>query len=465
MHPSAAPLFDALADRGDAPFLVSADRTTSGADLHAAVLALREKIVADTGVTFTPGEIVALRGRHLALDIVMPLAAWSLGLCVQPIGARETRSSADGLVARSGARYLLAHDASGIWHPLELGGTAPAGIGPGTLLATSGTSGAPRLVHHALAKLVESARAASAWLDLGTEDRLLFSLPAWHVGGLSLLFRAIVSGASLCAPPPGMRLPEALTTFRPTQVSLVATQLKRLLADPAAVACLRACRTVLMGGGPTPAPLRAAALEAGIPLAVGYGATETCAFVAATRDPDLVRGEDVAGHALPGRTITLDADGRILVASPTLPDGYLIDGALVPAVDDAGRWASGDVGSLEGGVLRVHGRADRVFISGGENIQPEEIEEALLALPGVTDAVVVPVPSDEFGTRPVAFVAGDDLTATALDAGVRAVLPGFKAPDAFFRLPPRPEGSLKPDLPTLAALVTDPLAASRLEAL
>ena len=465
MDAAAAPLLEALAARGDAPFLEQAERTASGAGTHAAVLALRDRILADTGIDFEPGQIVALQGKHVALDVLLPLAAWSQGLCVQFIGARETRSSADGLLARAGAHYLLARDERGCWLPVALGGSSQRALAAGTLLATSGTSGAPRLVHHGLAKHLEAARAASAFLDLGAADRLLLSLPAWHVGGLSLLFRAVVSGAVLCAPPPGMPLSEALARFRPTQVSLVATQLKRLLDDAQAVAHLRACRTVLLGGGPTPQPLRAAALDAGIPLAIGYGATETCAFVAATRDPELVRREDVAGPALPGRELVVDADGHIAVGGPTLLDGYLERAGLVSPLDAHGRWPSGDVGSLVDGVLRVHGRADRMFVSGGENVQPEEIEEALLGLEGVAEAVVVPVSDEEFGERPVAFVAGEGLDAAALDAALRVALAGFKTPDRYYRMPARPDGALKPDLRALAALARDPLASAGLEKL
>lgn len=464
MDPAAAPLLDGLRARGDAPFVERDDRTLTGAGMLAGIEAARAR-AADLPVALAPGDVVALRGRHGAIEIAAPLTAWSMGLCTHLISARETTSSVDGLLAQSGARMLLTYEEPGVFGGLPLGGSACTTLATGTLLATSGTRARPKLVYHPLAKHVEAARAAAAFLELGPDDRLLLSLPTWHVGGLSMVFRALVSGAVLCTPPATMRLEEALARFRPTQVSLVATQLKRLLDDDDAVAHLRACRTVLMGGGPTPAALRAEALDAGIPLAVGYGATETCAFVAATRDPALVRTEDVAGAALPGRAIVLDDAGRIAIESPTLLDGYLERDGLVSPLDAHGRWPSGDLGALDDGVLRVRGRADRMFISGGENVQPEEIEEALLAIDGVDEAVIVPVPNEEFGQRPVAFVAGDGLTADALDAVLRLELAGFKTPDRYYRMPDRPAGALKPDLRMLAAMAKDALAAANLDRL
>lgn len=467
MDEAVAPLLETLAARGDATFLARHDRELSGRATVEAVRALREDPAAlppelQPG-TLARGDVVALRGEDMLLQLALPLALWSRGACVQFVGARETRSSVDGLLVRSGARFMLLRDERGAYAGLPLPGRTR--LAPGTLLATSGSRARPKLVFHTLARHVASAEAASTFLELGADDRLLLSLPTWHVGGLATLFRALVSGAVLCVPPAGMRLDRALEHFRPTQVSLVATQLKRLLDDARAVEHLRACRTVLLGGGPTPRALRAQALDAGVPLAVGYGATETCAFVAATRDPRLVRREDVAGPALPGREIVVDAAGRIAVGSPTLLDGYLDEGKLVSPLDHAGRFPTGDVGAIEDGVLLVHGRADRMFISGGENVQPEEIEEALLAIDGVAEAVVVPAPSEEFGMRPVAFVAGDGLTAEALDAALRVELAGFKTPDVYYRMPDRPAGALKPDLRMLAAQVRDGPADATLERL
>ncbi|MDF1700244.1 MAG: AMP-binding protein [Planctomycetota bacterium] len=464
MDPAAAPLLAALQDRGSRPFLARADGTVSGTAMLAAMDAARTRAAA-LPVALAPGDVVALRGRHGAIEIAAPLTAWSMGLCTHLISARETTSSVDGLLARSGARMLLTYESSGAFGGIPLAGTNTINLPTGTLLVTSGSRAAPKLVYHRLEKHIESARAAAAFLELGAEDRLLLSLPAWHVGGLSLVFRALVSGAVLCTPPPAMKLAEALATFRPTQVSLVATQLARLLEDVEAVAHLRACRTVLMGGGPTPESLRGAALDAGIPLAMGYGATETGAFVAASRDPAIVRRDDAVGPALPGREVLVDGSGRIAVRAPTLLDGYLGRTGLETALDASGAWPSGDLGTLQGGVLHVHGRADRVFISGGENVQPEEIEDALLGLAGVTEAVVVPVPDVEFGQRPVAFVAGEGLSAPTLDAGLRAELAGFKTPDIYYQLPARPAGQLKPDLLRLTAMARDALAAAQLRRL
>ncbi len=461
MDPVAAVLFEALRERGDAPFFEHAGLTRSGAALATAMQGA-PALVGDLPVALTPGDVVALRGSNPAIELAAPLLAWSLGLCTHHVGARETRSSVDGLLAASGARMLLTWEPPGMFGGLPLATAREERMPTGTLLATSGSSGRPKLVLHSLGKHLESARAANVFLDLGPRDRLLLSLPTWHVGGLSLLFRAILSGAMLCLPNPDESLGAALTRCAPTQVSLVATQLKRLLDGEAGLAGLRACRAVVLGGGPAPAALRARALDAGVPLVASYGATETAAFVVASADPDVVRREDTGGSPLPGRDVVVSPDGEICIGGPTLLDGYLQPHGLVAGVDAEGRWCSGDLGHMVDGTLYIRGRADRMFVSGGENIQPEAIEEALLAIPAVAEAVVVPVPHAEYGLRPVAFVAGEAACATALETALRAVLPGFMAPQAYYRLPEPPSGQLKPDLRTLTALASDELAASGL---
>jgi O-succinylbenzoic acid--CoA ligase len=111
--------------------------------------------------------------------------------------------------------------------------------------------------------------------------------------------------------------------------------------------------------------------------------------------------------------------------------------------DEAGWFHTGDVGWLdEDGALHVQGRTDNLFISGGENIQPEEIERVLCTLPGVEQAIVVPVADAVFGQRPVAFVrsAHEGVRGDALAEQLAALLPRFKIPVAFYSWPPLDEG-------------------------
>ena len=134
-------------------------------------------------------------------------------------------------------------------------------------------------------------------------------------------------------------------------------------------------------------------------------------------------------------------DGESLVRGDTLFAGYVEGDGVKRPLDDGGWFHTGDLGEIdESGYLRVTGRRDNQFISGGENVQPEEIEAALLRIEGVEQAVVVPVADEEFGERPVAFVrARGGGQARDLTEALTLVLPRFKIPMAF-RDWPEPQG-------------------------
>jgi O-succinylbenzoic acid--CoA ligase len=143
-----------------------------------------------------------------------------------------------------------------------------------------------------------------------------------------------------------------------------------------------------------------------------------------------------SGSCLPHRELRISEDGEILVRGGTLFAGYVERDHLRQPFDAEGWYHTGDLGTLdERGNLIVSGRRDNLFISGGENIQPEEIEWHLGQLPGVEQVVVVPVPDAEFGNRPAAFIRSSNAGSEAdYRAALEAVLPRFKVPCAFLPL-------------------------------
>jgi O-succinylbenzoic acid--CoA ligase len=138
-----------------------------------------------------------------------------------------------------------------------------------------------------------------------------------------------------------------------------------------------------------------------------------------------------------------------MVRGETLFAGYVEGEGLDRTLDAEGWFHTGDLGELDGeGNLHVWGRLDNLFISGGENIQPEEIEAALERIDGVERAIVVPVPDSEFGERPAAFVqmTDDEPDPGRLIGALEEALPRFKVPVAFYGWHDDTDaGSMKPD--------------------
>jgi O-succinylbenzoic acid--CoA ligase len=146
--------------------------------------------------------------------------------------------------------------------------------------------------------------------------------------------------------------------------------------------------------------------------------------------------------------VRLAPDGEILVRGPCLFEGYWENGKIDLLVDKEGWFATGDLGSYSPTKgLKIIGRKDWQFISGGENIQPEEIERELLSLPGILEAIVVPIPDPEFGHRPVACIrcADPSFDLRQMRNVLLSKLPKYKIPISLHIFDELPKHGLKVD--------------------
>ncbi len=350
------------------------------------------------------GRMPAETLRELAAEHAIPLCLPAPGAAAAATGAAEALPPAQGL------QYAFAPEA------------------PCAGVLTSGSTGRPRVAVHSYANHVRSAEGSATLLPLAPGDRYLLSLPLNHVGGLAIIVRCLTGGAAMVL---GGRAEDAdfLERLGVTHVSMVETQLRRLLDAGRPIP--ERLRCALLGGGPVAPELVSRAAQQGLPCCVSYGLTEMASQVV-THTP---AGEAVV---LPHRECRLGADGEILVRGGTLFLGYLAEGRLRPATDEAGWFHTRDLGRWRAGRLELLGRKDNQFISGGENVQPEAIERVLREHPGISEAVVVPRSDPDLGQRPVAFLEGDAIPAdTALHAWLRERLSPPLRPAAFHPLPRR----------------------------
>ena len=296
---------------------------------------------------------------------------------------------------------------------------------PWSGIFTSGSSGVPKLAVHSYENFVCSAHGANALNPLDHADRYLLSLPLYHVGGLAIVFRCMLAGAVMVFGGQAQDT-DFLSAWQVTHLSLVETQLRRLLQAPRLPSTLS---QLLIGGGPADPQLLQQAADRGLTCWMSYGLTEMTAQVW-TRDP---QGK---GHLLPHRELCLADSGEILVRGQTLFLGYWNAQGLDSARDADGWFHTGDLGRWDNGELSVIGRSDNQFISGGENIQPESIERILKTHPDILEAIVVAYPDAVYGERPVAFVTFENPIATEqLLAWLRTQLPIFMVPLAFLPMP------------------------------
>jgi O-succinylbenzoic acid--CoA ligase len=288
------------------------------------------------------------------------------------------------------------------------------------VVETSGSTGEPKRVVLSRKALRASADATAA--RLGGHGQWLLNLPPTYVAGLQVLFRSVRAGTEPVVQDGSFADAAARLTGQRRYVSLVPTQLHRMLDDPAEVEALRTFTTVLVGGANVPQPLRERAAAAGVTVVATYGMSETCG------------GCVYDGMPLDGVAVALSAEGRIRLAGPVLFDGYEGRPDLTAEVLRDGWFVTSDVGRLdEDGRLQVLGRVDDVLLSGGVNVPAPAVAARLLEHPDVTEAEVVGVPDDEWGQRVVAFVVGTIDLDTARD-WVSAVHPRSWAPRELRRV-------------------------------
>jgi O-succinylbenzoic acid--CoA ligase len=307
------------------------------------------------------------------------------------------------------------------------------------VLLTSGTGGRPKGVALSRGAFLASARASAANLGWRPSDRWLVNLPLAHIGGLSVLTRTLIArSAAVLAPEAGFDVETTIEIAREQRVSLlsvVPTMLHRMLARRPRVELPQTVRAILVGGARAPSPLLTEARARGWPVLATYGMTETCSQVATQRLGQAPGAGDV-GALLPGFEVEIAAraglqDGEIRVRGPALFSGYTTGGTVAPALDEGGWFATGDLGRVDPeGRLIVTGRVDDRVISGGENIDPSEVEAVLEAHPGIAEALVFGVEDAEWGERLAAALRphGAPVPAADLRAFLAPRLAGYKRP-------------------------------------
>jgi O-succinylbenzoic acid--CoA ligase len=319
-----------------------------------------------------------------------------------------------------------------------------------TIIYTSGTTAQPKAVLHSYGNHYYNALGSNKNINVQPGDRWLLSLPLYHVGGLAILFRAMLGGGTVVIPNDSADILDAIQRHNVTHLSLVSTQLYRLLKTPSFNQPACQLKAVLVGGSAVPKTLIAKAYESGLPLFTTYGLTEMASQVTATQPADSLDGVLTSGKSLAYGQIKISSQGEIMVKGETLFCGYVDKTDVTLPVDNNGWFHTGDLGVIDSdGYLTVAGRKDNMFISGGENIHPEEIEGTLSLLDGISEAVVVPVADDEYGFRPVAFVRianNNQVSKSELIDCLKKQLPHYKFPVRFYLWPESKEKQqMKPD--------------------
>lgn len=267
------------------------------------------------------------------------------------------------------------------------------------VIATSGSTGTPKGAQLTAGNLVSSADATHQFL--GGEGQWLLAMPAHHIAGLQVLVRSLIAGIDpLCLDlTHGFHIGdfasathELVSSGGRTYTSLSPMQLAKAMDTLQGIEALRLFDAILIGGAALNAQLRSSAEKLGINITTTYGSSETAG------------GCVYDGHPLPGATVEVRT-GRIHLGGPMIAHGYR-NHPDHEAFAEAGWFATSDAGSIHNSALTVTGRLDTIIDSGGLKLHPEVLEQAMLAIEGVTGACATGTPHPRLGQAIVAAYSG-----------------------------------------------------------
>ncbi|MEK9763265.1 MAG: o-succinylbenzoate--CoA ligase [Deltaproteobacteria bacterium] len=388
-----------------------------------------------------PNAPIAIFAENSISTLINFFAIWKAGGVVVPLNPKLSSSQKEKLLEQIRPERVIPSNEN------QISGYEKSDFLPDEvdlLIATSGSTGFPKLVALSIANFIWSAHGSSENLAVDPNDTWLISLPLFHVGGMSIIFRTMLAGANAIISPKILD-GDFIDQHRITHFSLVATQLSRQINSKFPFG--QATKAILLGGSKIPHALIQKSIELNLPIHTSFGCSEMASQVCTTSKEATMDELMTAGKVLAGRQVKIHQDGRIQLNGKTRFLGYWQNQKLLKPFDKDGWFTTNDLGEFDNnGFLKVIGRADRMFISGGENIHPEQIEQALINLEGIMNALVIDMPSETYGSRPVAFLQGQkNYSDPELRKLLSKNLMSFQIPEVFLDWPSQ-EFSLKPSL-------------------
>jgi o-succinylbenzoate---CoA ligase len=406
-------------------------------------------------------------------------ALWYLGAVPVPINSRLTNQELFSIIEEYDFKFLIT-DIDISFEPLSLGGklmelnsshentktqnftkinlaesisfpqnkikcSIPELNNEAVVIFTSGSTGKPKGVVLTFSSLINSIENGNQILNQQENDPWLASLPFYHIGGFQIICRSLCNGCSIVIPDSFQTddLAKTIFEFNPTHLSLVSTQLEKLIyqkVDPG-----NQLKISLIGGGFIDDDLIIEADKLGWKPHRVYGSSETASFVTAISADEIKQKPHSVGKALCNVEIKISDDSEILIKSNSLFKQYLDDEKETSAKLTNSFYHTGDLGFVdEDGYLFIEARRNDLIITGGENVNPIEVEKAISKIKGITEVCVFPKPNKTWGQIIACVLVSVDksLDGKIIKEIIKKTLAGFKIPKEFIFTDKLPRTSL-----------------------
>ena len=377
----------------------------------------------NTGINFND-KVAILSGNNLKF-VISIFSLWQIGAVPVLLNTRLLNAEIFELINFTGCKYLITNlafekDAASrikiIKFPEAEYSSVKVNNGrrkinfedTAVVIFTSGSTGKPKGVMLSFNNLIESALTGDQVFKHNEGDRWLASLPFYHVGGFSVITRTFLFGSTLILPG-SLNIDDiisAIEKYKPALTSFVSTQLKRLLE--VGIKRIPELRHILLGGGFLEAGLVEESFKKGWNVSKSYGSTETSSFVTALTKEDFINKRESAGKALYPNQILIVDDlrnpldsnmiGEVAVKGKSVTKGYINNSEETKRKFSGDIYYTGDYGYLDKeGYLFIEARRNDLIITGGENVNPYEVEIEILKHPSIKEAAVFGLKDEEWG--------------------------------------------------------------------
>jgi len=422
-----------------------------------------ENLISFKKTSLRENDKVAIISRN-SLDYAAAInICWKLNLTAVPLNINYPQKKIDGILTDIDCRYVLAGDdiSIGFKHQkvflidelikkkndlvlkvfneklfLNLGNDS-------NIIYSSGSSDLPKAVLHNLSNHYYSALGANINMPLDKDSVYLVVLPFYHISGFSIIMRALISGSSIAVKPPGLSIADSAKRVNATHISLVPSQLYKMMGAKKDIDVLKKMKAILLGGSDVSDSLIEECFYHKLNIIRTYGLTELASQVSATSDNDSLKHLKTSGRVLRFRQLMIGKDDEVFVKGKTLFKGYLKDKKL--RLTEPGWFATKDRGFIDSdGYLNITGRKDSMFTVKGANVYPEELEKQINSFEAVQESLVVNIEQPSKDNMIAAFIkAFGKVDKDKLKQFLGSRLEKQKIPKYFFDWPQ--EDGLKPN--------------------
>jgi O-succinylbenzoic acid--CoA ligase len=407
---------------------------------------------------FTSQKYVPIIASNSAEFIILIISLWNAGFVPVPLNTRWTekeielvlkRNQFDVIFFEKNFEYKINHldikkFSINNLQSYKSNKTENIDYDESVVIFTSGTTDIPKGVVHTFTSLSNSILNSKEILNQNISDRWLASLPFYHIGGFQIICRALSSGCEIIISDDldNNSIINCINKFNPTHISLVSTQLRRLIDSN--VRLNPALKLTLIGGGFSDDELIIRSDKLGWKPYRVYGSSETASFVTAANANEIKSKPRTVGKPMKNVLIKISNDNEVLISTESLFKYYLNDTDETNIKNKNGFYSSGDIGFIDGDdYLFIEARRHDLIITGGENVNPYEVENELIKISEIKEACVFPLQDAQWGQIvAAALVLKSEINQEKIECDLKKNLSSYKIPKKFFFVDEIPKTSL-----------------------